>query len=287
MKKSLLLLASGTAAGFLLGLLVSGAVIAKLKSENEQLRAAAGQVDSLKAENARLTSEQIDSHDLKRLRDSQAELLRLRGQVNQLRQESQEAKAAAIASARKTSASVSTNIPAPESPVNTFTANVKATLSWREMLVTGGWQSESGKRVFAFLLPEETENNGLRIKSYVAEMPEELVAKFGLDKLNSAEAATTKSGLLSPDQARDLLHAMKEFPGVDILNAPQLETASGRQAQIAATQEFTNPSGQTYQTGPVLDVVPTVQADGKSVELIVSAQLNLAKDQTPALASPR
>ena len=134
MKNPKTLLVLGFLAGFGVGVLVwQQFVTARLATENQQLREEVKKVAALTNENARLAIERIDPAELKRLREGQSELPRLRGQVSQLRRDVQEAKAAAIAAARVPPPSATTNSEPDELPVETFTANVTASV-----LIFGG-----------------------------------------------------------------------------------------------------------------------------------------------------
>ena len=72
--------------------------------------------------------------------------------------------------------------------------------------------------------------------------------------------------------------ALKNDPGADILSSPTITTMSGRQAQIKIVDTLRTPDGQDLEIGQVVDVVPTVSEDGKSVYFSVVAKNNrLAK----------
>jgi tetratricopeptide (TPR) repeat protein len=100
-------------------------------------------------------------------------------------------------------------------------------------------------------------------------------------------------GILTEAQAKVVLQALEQRAGTDVLSAPKVTTLSGRQAQIqvvdlktyvmgldpkAAVQPGKRPAGATnasglltaqVPTGPTLDVIPTVAADGYTIELKV------------------
>jgi len=102
-------------------------------------------------------------------------------------------------------------------------------------------------------------------------------------------------GILPDPQYRVVLRAFEQRPGVDLLSAPRVTTLSGRQAQIQSGETRTvvtglNPqalippgitggrdaTNQLYHTnsmrfGPVLDVTPTLSADGHTVSLRMNA----------------
>jgi beta-lactamase regulating signal transducer with metallopeptidase domain/Flp pilus assembly secretin CpaC len=100
------------------------------------------------------------------------------------------------------------------------------------------------------------------------------------------------TGILSDTNARAVLRALKSQKGVEVFGEPELVTTSGRQAQMRATQVvkiFTNltilsfkengtnwsisSQAQEVETGPILDVVPYVMADGYTINLAVIPSL--------------
>jgi type II secretory pathway component GspD/PulD (secretin) len=99
--------------------------------------------------------------------------------------------------------------------------------------------------------------------------------------------------VITEPQFRDLLDAVKQRDGADLLNEASLTTLSGRQAQIQIADLKTivvkiNPQAlvlpgvsstnlfitQNLPLGPVLDVVPVVADDGMTVSLDVSANVS-------------
>jgi type II secretory pathway component GspD/PulD (secretin)/tetratricopeptide (TPR) repeat protein len=114
----------------------------------------------------------------------------------------------------------------------------------------------------------------------------------------SAPALFTITGILTDPQFRTVIHAIETRDGTDILQAPRVVTISGRQAQIRVTDFATivtgistggqaggggggaaggggggavnvtlTPITQSLPTGPILDVLPTVNADGFSINM--------------------
>ncbi|HTB83580.1 MAG TPA: M56 family metallopeptidase [Candidatus Sulfotelmatobacter sp.] len=96
------------------------------------------------------------------------------------------------------------------------------------------------------------------------------------------------TGILPDKKFWILLHALESRPGVENLGEPEVTTTSGRQTQMRCTEVLTvitnmlfqqNPTNpgdsattpQTAQveTGPILDVVPYVLADGYTIDLAV------------------
>jgi len=77
-------------AGLTLSLLVEERTNRALRMENTGLRGRASELDQLREENSRLSHGQTDPAEMERLRSAQSELLRLRGEVAQLRQQLKE-----------------------------------------------------------------------------------------------------------------------------------------------------------------------------------------------------
>jgi type II secretory pathway component GspD/PulD (secretin)/tetratricopeptide (TPR) repeat protein len=115
----------------------------------------------------------------------------------------------------------------------------------------------------------------------------------------NAPALATFTGILTDPQFRIVIRALEQRDGTDVLAAPKVITVSGRQAQIQVT-DITSvitgitagqtpagggaggaggaagggvvaaslaPTVQPLPTGPVLDVLPTVAADGYTINM--------------------
>jgi general secretion pathway protein D len=123
---------------------------------------------------------------------------------------------------------------------------------------------------------------------------------FGSDG-TATPAVASFTGILTDPQFRVVLRAIEQRDGIDLLNEGQVTTLSGRQAQIQVSEVRTvvtgvqQNSGQggnttpaagnntllqqtaTFQTpdtapvplGPVIDVLPTVSADGYSIQMTI------------------
>lgn len=123
----------------------------------------------------------------------------------------------------------------------------------------------------------------------------------------TAALGTGCTGVLTEARYRALLRALEQREGVDVLSAPRVTTLSGRQAQIQMTDlrsvlNGINPPAlvhpgapppaagtepfltSTVPTGPALDILPTVTADGYTLELHVLAGVTdfLGYDPSPA-----
>jgi len=119
---------------------------------------------------------------------------------------------------------------------------------------------------------------------------------------NSAPMAGQVMGILADANFRVTLHALENRPDAEVLAEPEVTTTSGRQTQMRATQvitvvtnfafreSLTNngtssifPETQSVETGPILDVVPYVLADGYTINLTVIPSLTefLGYDKPP------
>jgi beta-lactamase regulating signal transducer with metallopeptidase domain/tetratricopeptide (TPR) repeat protein len=126
----------------------------------------------------------------------------------------------------------------------------------------------------------------IHIKARFLEVPKDTVASFG-KLLNPINAADQFSGILSETNAEMILHSLESRPGIEVLAEPEATTTTGRQTQMRATtivtvvtniayeESLTNgpgaifPQTQQVETGPILDVVPYVLADGYTINLTV------------------
>jgi len=124
---------------------------------------------------------------------------------------------------------------------------------------------------------------------------------YGKDSA-STPALATFTGVLTDPQFRVVLKAIEQRDGIDLLNESQVTTLSGRQTQIqvsevrtivtgvqqnqgnqgsatattgngtvnqAAAATFQTPDTAPIPLGPVIDVLPTVSADGYTVQMTI------------------
>lgn len=122
----------------------------------------------------------------------------------------------------------------------------------------------------------------------------------------TAALGATVTGVLTDPQYRVVLRALEQRSGAEVLSAPRVTTLSGRQAQIQVVDMRTAVTGidpsaliqngaqpktnavpfltSTFPVGPTLDVIPTVAADGYTIELNLVASITefLGYDQPPA-----
>ena len=259
--------------------------IRKLMAEREQIRADLAQAEAARA-NHDLTATSRNQANEEKLRAEQAELNRLRGEVSQLRKV---VKAAQLAAAKRAREAALTNSPAaPAGPVQSYSANVRANVPFSQTLVTGGWKLPSGKHALFFVEPLLMDRAGnvaqpgtgadqISLQTHIVELSEQALTRLGLDSLKSDSMETGAQLTLNETQARAILDDLRQTEGVDVLGAPRVLTLSGRQAQVKIANTFIGPTGEPFETGPMVDVVPTIAPDGRSADLQLDAQVRLRR----------
>ena len=252
--------------------------IRQLRAENAALDAAASELDLLREEAEELRKSQIDPAEVERARQAQAELLRLRGEVSQLREQLKTAQQANRAAERKDAAVPAPVTEASASPVETYSATLRATLAPQQTLATGGWLMPNGKRGIVLVEPAIISNAGgtaqVMIQTRFVELSDDALASVGLAGLKSQGKESTSQSILELEQSRLLIQSLETTPGVNVLSAPRVSTSDGRQARVSVTNRRTI-DGAEYEVGPTLDVLPQVTPDGKSVEMTIIAQMRL------------
>jgi hypothetical protein len=210
----------------------------------------------------------------------------LRGEVSQLRKD---LKAAQLAGVKRSREAAATNSPAePASPVQSYSASVRANVPFAQTLVTGGWKLPSGKHALFFVEPQLMDRVGnvaqpgsgadqISLQTHIVELSEQALARLGLDSLKSDSMETGAQLTLNETQARSILDDLRQTEGVDVLGAPRVLTISGRQAQVKIANTFIGPTGEPFEMGPMVDVVPTVGPDGQSADLQLKAQVRLRR----------
>ena len=84
---------------------------------------------------------------------------------------------------------------------------------------------------------------------------------------------------LEGETARAILEQFTLRQGVDILSSPKVQTGNGREARVEVT-EMTTVGKLTFALGPSLNVVPTIQPDGK-IGLAIKTSITLKDAPQP------
>jgi len=110
----------------------------------------------------------------------------------------------------------------------------------------------------------------------------------------NASLGSQLTGILTDPQFRVVLRALEQRSGTDVLSTPSVTTLSGRQAQIRVQEMKTVVTGSepaagtngfttaVIPCGPMLDVLPTVLADGYTIQLNLKASVTEFLGYDPA-----
>lgn len=200
------------------------------------------------------------------------ELARLRNEVTRLRNEQRTAAPTNSPAARRPATPVPT--PATTRPATKLTSAVTAQVPLGHALALGGWLgSEPGQRVVGFITPATvTDSPGaVLLETRLVSLPDRLLDRLGLQDLRTDQPGSQSAAGLDPARLAALLKLAEQETGVSILSSPRVITANGQPATVSVTQ--TQPDGT--QTGPIIKLLPTLDATGNSVRLDVGLELNL------------
>jgi beta-lactamase regulating signal transducer with metallopeptidase domain len=131
----------------------------------------------------------------------------------------------------------------------------------------------------------------IHIKARFLEVPQGTVASLG-NFLNATNSAANQfTGILNATNLNFILHSLESRKDVETLSEPEVTTTSGRQTQMRGTTIITVVTDYVYQaslsnrwgavypqtgqfeTGPVLDLIPYVLADGHTINLTIIPSL--------------
>ncbi len=257
-----LLFALALAAGLGIALFQKHGALQRLQLEHARLKA---QLDSLAADLS-LTQDQLNAakRDHESAQRDREELVRLRGEVSNLRRATNSAVSPKKSSPPAIPAPSITDPPEPRRLI----ATAKARIPPNGLLVTGGWEIAPGRRALVLAGPVATvQPDGtvtIDVTTRIIDAPDSVLATLGLD-LKSNDRSTAQQ-LFDADNATALIQALEASEGVDILSAPRVTTADGRQAQIGWSRD--GEEGATQ-----IGLIPRLDPADGSIELELSADL--------------
>jgi Flp pilus assembly secretin CpaC len=127
----------------------------------------------------------------------------------------------------------------------------------------------------------------LHIKARFVEVPESFLS--GAAKNSFPAGMTNGTGILTATAAKKLIKEFESQKDTEWLAEPEVTTTSGRQTQMRTTEVITiitnmmfeenqtnswiQPATNALETGPIFDVMPTVLADGDTLDLRMTASL--------------
>lgn len=255
---------------------LANAALASLKAQNADLSARA----------ADLENHVVDDSVLKRLQADQREAIKLRGEVANLKNSvaaAEKKAAAAAAAAQKPSASktpqLATENPADSRYARVLSRKLNANVGLGHGLLFGGWQSQPGKQAFGMAVPSRDPSGGdtVEIQTKWFEVSDEVLAKLDATTATTLLRAAGQQANMTPDQLAAFLKTLDSTPGIDTISSPAMTISSGRQGRVTVGNSLQTPEGATIELGPAMDFIPTLSADGSSVDLVVDAKLTLPK----------
>jgi hypothetical protein len=269
-------------------IIVQHQAAAKLRAENNDLSLAQDELSKLREENGRLSKQATNNPEAKLTKAQESELLRLRSEVGRLRADLRKAQANNRGGAADQNAA---NANADESN-KPFTTAITARVGNGQTLIAGGWTTSPGVRSFVVMTPVIDPASGVRsevtddgktftipnasvtISANTIEVPEAMLAQFGLDRFKADGHESSMQNVLTEDEAQALLKLMKDpNDGISVTRS-RITTADGNAASISRTQD---PSTVAADQPPVteyrISLTPSITADKSSVDLAISAQL--------------
>ena len=117
----------------------------------------------------------------------------------------------------------------------------------------------------------------LYVSDFFEEAEEDFV-KLGLKPFFVTENDSKVAVKYSSVQLQSLMDAIKTNFGADVLSAPRVITLAGRQAAVSATEVQTI-AGKEETLGPSIDLLPSISADGVSVDLDAKIRVAVALAQ--------
>jgi hypothetical protein len=244
------------------------------QSDNRVLQQHLDKLNFLQAENEALRAEKTNSLDAKKLRDLESENLRLKSKLTQTRVgQSSPAKKAE----KDNAASPREENPPPEERYRSYKAEIQSPVGWRQILVTGGWKTSPGKQSFILVQPEADQAN-VMMQVRVVEISDDAMRELGLEWETTGERSSALKKVYDEQKSAELVKAFEKTSGVDLLSAPRIISAPGRQAQVKVVDIRTLAPNQTVEVGPIVDLIPHLSADGSGVDLTVGAGLNLLSE---------
>ena len=269
----------GTTTGATTALVVQHQTQTKLREANESLMQ---QLTQLQTDNESISNRLAEANRNNAISlDELNELLKLRADVTRLSQENETVTAAAKKSQADADSAVQALMNTP--PIKTFASVTSDDLAWNEAIITGGWKTPSGKRMFHIASAVQgTDKEGHQIPLLVSrqlEITEDACERLGLKKFYREGQTTFFDEKLTKEQYSAIIDATQQSDGVKILEEANalVNTGDLHMGRWGASQHFhkhQTPSGDEYSVGSAVLLDPILSADGQSVHLVMFSQYN-------------
>ena len=288
-RKAGLGLAALAAAALVFGLLLQQQRLERLRAQNAALRVQVSELLALQAESQPRPGETDGAAEMARLRDQQAELLRLRGEVTRLRSEARQ-HAARGATGTPPSAIAAPVSSKPVMNPGPFTVAATVSVGSGETFATGGWLTSPGSRTFLLATPKlgdgaadgKTINVAMcLLKVAEGDLPESLVRKL-------QSRAPADSSVLTGIEAALLQNKLTSADETNIVSRPFIATSDGVPASLFVGESRPNPDGTQREIGTKIDLSPQVAQDGQTIQMAVNLEYvpleGKDSDEAPAKA---
>jgi RNA polymerase sigma factor (sigma-70 family) len=234
-------------------------------------------------ENQRLSNLLAQANSTALSKDQASELLRLRGQVGQLRAGLRDARAAFPSNSLvQNPAPPKTDIADPAS--QPFTAALTARIPTGQTLLTGGWSTAPGKRSFVLMTPVVNSFAGatpqVTVGTSTVELPETMLFRLDLAQLTTEGHESSVERLLNPAQAGALLDFLQHPPDGVLVTHSKITADDGIASQMTVSPDSAA-NGETPVPGFSISFTPSVTADHAGVDLAIKAEL------TPPAPGPK
>ena len=244
---------------------------AKLRAENRGLLEQNQILAQLQSENERLSN--IVAHpDQSSLSRAQfMELMRLRGEIGQLRVGLRAALAAKSATGdHQIPPSVKNET--PDDPSQPFTATLTAHVENGEALLTGGWSTAPGKRTFILMTPAIKEAGRVFVGTYTIEIPEEQLGQFGMDQFKADGRDSSIQNVLNQADSETLLQALKTPPDGVVVTRSNIDSPPGIHGEITMGQDESS-DASSAKPKYLIGLTSNMSTDQKAVDLSINEQV--------------
>jgi hypothetical protein len=256
--------------GFAIALILQSQALERARDKNGSLQQQIQELSQdLSGVKAQFAKAQVDQDELERLRRGQSELLRLRGEVTALREASK------LAARQSAPPATGSSIPPEATPgVTRLQASVRAQVGSGETLLTGGWTSKPGNRIFILATPvvQGDDADQVEVTAKVIQVADAALAKVGLDASAVEGRESSLKQVLPADKAKQLVDLLREADGVDLLAQPRVTTSDGEQAQVQIDPEASGTA--THSGWLAITVVPVILGDKTTIDFSFQARIN-------------
>ncbi|HVY71794.1 MAG TPA: hypothetical protein VHH73_17815, partial [Verrucomicrobiae bacterium] len=241
----------------------------------EELRAQLA--EAIRARDLKSGLSASEAADLEVPRAEHAELLRLRGEVNQLRRAKAKAPGATAPADR---------VASTENKTNPYQFNLNKRMPTGHTLVTGGWTGE-GKRTVVTVTPVVGEDGKTVVmKSIIYRVPEQTWSQLAQGSLRGMAGEADGSQILSPVESAALQKEMLKEGG-DLLSAPTVQTSAGMEGTFFVGNDETPASGQPPNRSLFLKLTPNPVPGGQTLDLAASFEMKVTPPgETASTSNP-